>query len=69
MCLKNHASSIVFAIAILCGFGALAVPSVALATDEEGGCKINCKTCKVNMSTGQAECSDCTISGCTVTVE
>lgn len=68
MSLKNHAGSIMFAVAILSGLGTLVVPSVALATDESG-CKIVCKTCKVNMSTGQSECSDCTITGCTVTIE
>ncbi len=68
MSLKDRAGTLLLTVAVLCGLGTLVVPSVALATDESG-CKIDCKTCKVNMSTGQAECSDCTITGCTVTVE
>ena len=69
MSLKSRASAITFAVVALFGIGTLVVPSVALATDEESGCKITCKTCKVNMTTNQAECSDCTITGCDVTAQ
>jgi hypothetical protein len=58
-------ASVLSLTALLFAGGALLVtPDVAAAE-----CKITCEKCKVNLSTGQAECENCTITGCEIKTE
>lgn len=46
--------------AVLAGLGSiLLAPSVSVA-----GCVIRCETCVVNLQTGEARCTNCTLTDC-----
>jgi hypothetical protein len=57
---RTTGSRVLFGIALLTGLGSIAfVPSASFA-----GCTIRCETCEVNLDTGTAKCSNCTLTDC-----
>lgn len=61
----SRSISAIFGLSMLLATGALMTSPL----DAQGGCKIKCEKCTVNLNTGEAECTDCTITGCDVSVE
>ena len=47
---------------------AMLVPSAG-AFAQEQGCTIKCERCVVDTKTGTAECTNCTITGCKVSLD
>ena len=60
MSISTNISRVFLAVAILAGLGSIAfMPNVSVA-----GCVIRCETCVVNLQTGTATCTNCTLTDC-----
>ena len=60
MSTEKLVSRVFLGVAVLVGLGSIVVaPSVSLA-----GCVIRCETCQVNLQTGEARCTNCTLTDC-----
>ena len=57
---RNLVSRLMLALGLATGIGSLALsPTVSFA-----GCVIRCETCEINLDTGTAKCTNCTLTDC-----